>query len=209
MAKLTEEYKVDAAFLKEPWKSITYIDIQRLSKKKSKGFIYKALKRLIKNKAIMPERIGKRNLIYSPNLSLALTQSYWGFLHEYISWRNEKIPFQVLEKLRAKMPTSFFIMIVTGSYAKGKQNKESDLDVVIICEDTFNPGKINAELGHISDTSIPKVHLYSFTRKEFLEMLLNDKQNYGKEIARNCLIFYGGAVYYSLLQEAIKNGFKG
>ncbi len=209
MAKLTEEYKVDAVFLKESWKPLTYLDIQKLSGKKSKGFIYKALRHLIDSKTIIPERIGKRNIIYHPNLSLASVQSYLGYLHEYASWTNKQIPLQIIENLRAKMPTPFFTLIVTGSYAKGKQHKKSDLDVVILCEDSFSPQKITAELGHISDTSIPSVHLYSFTKKQFLEMLLSEKQNYGKEIAKNCLIFYGGAAYYSILHEAIKYGFKG
>lgn len=209
MAKLTEEYKVDASFLKEPWKHLTYSDIQKLSGKNSKGFIYKSLKRLIVNKVVVAERIGKRNVVYRPNLGLASTQGYLGYLHEYVSWKNRHIPLEIIENLRSKIPTSFFIIIVTGSYARGKQHKKSDLDLVIICDDTFNPKKINAELEHAADTSTPHVHLYSFTKNEFKEMLLNDKQNYGKEIARNCLIFYGGAIYYSIMNEVIKSGFKG
>ena len=40
--------------------------------------------------------------------------------------------------------------------------------------------------------------------------MLHDKsENYGKEAARNNLIFNGGQEYYSILAEAIQNGFNG
>jgi len=204
---IKEQYEIDKVFIKNPWKPLTYSEIQKTSKKNSKGYIYKELKRLSDNKMIRPERIGKRALVYHIVLGSASSQRYWGFLHENTSWNIEKFPFQIIENLRAHMPTSFFSMIVTGSYAKGKQTNESDLDVVIISD--YSSKEISAELKYEADTSIPKVHLYAFTSKEFLEMLNSKKENYGKEIARNNLIFFGGASYYSILQEAISHGFKG
>jgi len=204
---IKEQYEIDKVFIKKPWKALTYSEIQEISKKKSKGYIYKELKRLSDNKMIKPERIGKRTVVYHTVLSSASAQHYWGFLHENTSWSTEKFPFQIIENLRSHMPTPFFSIIVTGSYAKGKQTKESDLDVVILSD--YDPKSIFAELKYEADTSIPKVHLYVFTSKEFLEMLNSKRENYGKEVARNNLIFFGGASYYSILQEAISHGFNG
>ncbi|OGJ19068.1 hypothetical protein A3K73_01990 [Candidatus Pacearchaeota archaeon RBG_13_36_9] len=204
---IKEQYEIDRVFTRSPWKPLTYLEIQKLSKKKSKGYIYKELKRLSYNKMIKIERIGKRAVLYHIILDCASSQQYWGFLHENTSWNLEKFPFQIIENLRARIPTPFFSLIVTGSYAKGKQTKESDLDVVIISD--YGSKEILAELKYEAETSIPKVHLYVFTSKEFLEMLGSKKENYGKEIARNNLIFFGGASYYSILQEAISHGFKG
>ena len=38
-------------------------------------------------------------------------------------------------------------------------------------------------------------------------MLLDEKHNYGKEIVKNSLIFYGAEAYYKIMFEAMKNGF--
>ncbi len=204
---LKEQYVIDRVFLNKPWKPITYSDIQELSGKKSKSFIYNAINRLKEDDLIELKRIGKRTIVYNAKLNTTLSQSYWGFLNEYNSWNQKKFPFKLIENLRAKIPASFFSLIVTGSYAKNFYTSKSDLDVIIISN--IEPKIIYSELKLESETSIPKVHLFVFKEQEFKNMLLDKKENYGKEIAKNNLIFYGGASYYSILSDAINNGFKG
>lgn len=204
---IKERYEIDKVFIKEPWKSLTYSEIQKLSKKKSKSYIYKELKRLIDNKMIRQERIGKKAIVYHTLLNTASSQQYWGFIKEHSSWNLNKFPLQIIESLWEHVPSNFFIFLATGSYAKGTETKDSDLDVVIISD--YKSKEISAELKYEADTSIPKVHLYVFNSKEFLEMLISKKENYGKEIVRNNFIFFGGASYYSILEEAISHGFKG
>lgn len=208
MGVLKEEYITDLAFIKEPWKKLTYSEIQKITKKRSKGFIYKALKRLEKERIIVTERIGK-SVLYSLNLPSIFVQNYAGFLHEYESWNQKYIPLQIIENIRNKIPTKFFILMVTGSYAKKTQTKKSDLDIVIICDDGINPKSITAEIAHESETSIPSVHPYVFTNKQFLNMLLDNEENYGKESMRHNFIFYGGSQYYAIINEAIKHGYRG
>jgi len=204
---LKEQQAIDRVFLNEPWKSITYSDIEKLSGKKSKSFIYNAINRLKKENLIEFKKIGKRAIIYNAKLNTALSQAYWGFLNEYNSWNQKKFPFKIIENLRAKIPTSFFSLIVAGSYAKNTPTSKSDLDVIIISN--IEPKVIYSELKLESETSMPKVHLFVFKEQEFLSMLLDKKDNYGKEISKNNLIFYGGASYYSILSDALNNGFKG
>lgn len=204
---LKKQYEIDKVFLEKPWKPLTYLEIQKISKKRSKWFIYKELDRLKDNNMIVPKKIGKRTLVYNARLDTASAQQYWGFLSEYVAWTKKGFPLQIIENLKSKMPTPFFSLIVTGSYVKGTNTKNSDIDVVIISD--HESKSIYAELRYETETSIPKVHLYVFTRQEFIEMLSAKKENYGKEIVRNSLIFLGGAQYYSLLSEAIAHGFKG
>jgi hypothetical protein len=40
-------------------------------------------------------------------------------------------------------------------------------------------------------------------------MLINDEFNYGKELARKHILYYGAEQYYKILFWAMKNGFKG
>lgn len=210
MGIITEQYTIDSAFTKEPWKKLTYRDIQKISKKKSRSYIYDAIDRLKEQKIIIPEEVGK-SILYSLNINSPFVQNYVAFLEEYKAWTSRTIPLEIVSKLGTKISqiTPFYTLIVTGSYAKGTQTNKSDLDIVIVCDDKVDPQKINAEVKLEAQTSIPEVHLYVFRKQEFTEMLLNTKQNYGKEIARNHLIFKGGSAYYSILAEAILNGFRG
>ncbi len=103
----------------------------------------------------------------------------------------------------------FDIFIITGSYAKAKQKETSDLDVVIICDNTQEPNAILSQIRLESELMIPEVHPYVFTQEQFYQMLTTKEENYGKEIARNSLIISGGKTYYSILMEAIEHGFNG
>ncbi len=205
---LKEEHIIGTAFLEQPWKKLTYKDIQRITKKKSKGYIYKALSRLLHEKIILSEKVGK-SLLYSPNLESLKARSYLGFLNEYKSWHSKNLPTKVIEKIASKINNPYYVFIITGSYAKKKQTPKSDLDIVIICGDNVNPKSIMAEIAFEADISTPVVESYVFTRKEFMQMLSDKEENYGKEVARYNAIFYGGAIYYSILNEALANGFRG
>jgi len=208
MGILKEQYHIDLAFLKEPWKKLTYSEIQKITKKRSKGYIYSALKRLEEEKIIITEKVGK-SVLYILNLSSISAQSYAGFLQEYVSWNQGSIPLNIIENIKNKIPTKFFILLLTGSYAKKAQSKKSDLDIVIICDDKVDIKSIYAQISHEGETSIPLVHPYVFTSKQFLDMLLDEEENYGKEAVRHNFIFYGGSQYYAIMNEAIKHGFRG
>jgi len=208
MEILKKEHTIGAAFLAMPWKKLTYNDIKNISGKKSKGYIYNALSHLMHAEIISTEQVGK-SLLYSLNLDSLQVQSYLGFLKEYTSWNEKHIPKQVIENISSKISTKFFIFLVSGSYAKKTQTKKSDLDVIIICDDFFDPKNIYAQISYEGETSIPIVHPYVFTKTQFLDMLLDNKENYGKEAVRHNFIFCGGSEYYSILNEAIKHGFRG
>ena len=205
---LKEEHVIGSAFLVQPWKKLTYKDIQKITGKKSKGYIYKAINRLVREDIINTEQVG-RSILYSLNLDSLKTKSYIGFLNEYLSWKSKHMPHRTIEKIVSKISAAHYVFIVTGSYAKKKQTPKSDLDVTIICDDNTNPKSIMAEIAFESEVSIPVVEPYVFTRKEFLQMLLDKGENYGKEVARHNSIFYGGAIYYTILHEALMHGFRG
>lgn len=207
---LNEESKIAASFLEKPWKRLTYLEIRKISGKRSKSYIYRTLSHLMNDNVIDTQSVGN-SLLYGLKLYSLQTQSYCGLLSESIAWESSHIPIDIVEKLADKVRkiTPFFVFIVTGSYAKRKENKRSDLDVVILCDDSVKPQAILAEIKLESDLSIPKVHPYIFTRKQFLEMLANKEFNYGKEVARHNIIFYGGSIYFNILNTAIENGFKG
>lgn len=205
---LKKEHKVLNEFVKYPWKKHTFKEIKLCSKSKSESYVYDSLKRFVKEKVLNEEKVGN-TILYSLNLGYEKSQIYSGFIAEYIAWNQKHIPYQDLNNIMSKIQTSFFISLITGSYASNKQKKTSDLDMVIICDDSFEPKKVYAELRHDCEMNIPPIHLYVFKKSEFLKMLLDKKANYGKEIAKNNLTLFGGQAYYRIIDEAIKNGFNG
>ena len=203
---LKKEYELLIPFIRGPWKNRTFKDIKKLCKKTSESYVYNALKRYVKEEILSEEKAGNV-ILYSLNISNPKAQVYAGFIAEHIAWKTKHLPFDLIKKVIEKIPTTYFTFIITGSYARNKQKETSDVDIVIIVDDKAETKHIQAQIHYTCELSIPHGHLYVFKKSEFLEMLLNNEANYGKEISINNLILYGGAEYYNIMCEAIKNGF--
>lgn len=203
---LKKEYELLIPFIREPWKKRTFREIKKLCKKTSESYVYNALKRYVKEKLLSEEKAGNV-ILYSLNLSNAKAQVYAGFVAEHIAWKTKHLPFDLIKKVIEKVPTPYFTFIITGSYARNKQKDTSDVDIVVIVDDKVETKLIHAQINLTCELSIPHGHPYVFKKSEFLEMLLNNEANYGKEISKNNLILYGGTEYYNIICEAIKNGF--
>lgn len=176
--------------------------IREISKilKKTYPRVYESLKRLEKEGVIEIKKVGNSNLC-----ELKLTYKSIPILsflanQEAIS---RKIP--LINKILEFKDFLDDIIIISGSYAKNIQREKSDLDLVIITtEDAFKKQKL---LENLTLTFIPKVHPICFSNKDFIQMLLSKEENFGKEVFKNHLIFRNAERYYTLLKEAIENGF--
>jgi len=205
---LKKEYAILEPFAKMPWQKFAFKGILKQAKKKSEGYVYDSLKKFARQGILKEEKAGNV-VLYSLDAGSLKARSYAGFVSEHVAWSQKHIPYKDLQKIADKMPEDFYIFIITGSYAKNRQKETSDMDVAIIIGDSAEPKKVYAQLRLACELNIPQIHLYVFRKSEFLQMLLNGEANYGKEIAKNNLILYGGEVYYKILHEAIKNGFDG
>ncbi len=203
---LKKEYEILLQFVKEPWKRFTFKEIKNLSRKKSESYVYNSIKRFVKSKILKEEKVGNV-ILYSVNLTSLKAQAYSGFTSEHYAWSQKHIPYKDLESLSSKIPTPFYTLIITGSYAKKNQTKNSDIDLVIIIDEKAEPRKVYSQLKLACELNIPEIHLYVFRKSEFLQMLLNSEANYGREIVKNNLILFGAETYYRILGEAIETGF--
>ena len=203
---LRKEHEIMAVFAKAPWKKFTFKEIKKLTGKKSESYVFSSLKKFVKTGLLNEEKAGNV-VLYALNLAPLKARAYVGFVAEHVAWNQKHIPYRDIEKISKGIPTEFYILIITGSYARKEQTPKSDLDMVIICDDSLDPKKIQAEISQDCKLNIPPVHLYVFKEKEFLEMLTNKEPNYGKEIANNNLILSGGKEYYGIMNEAVQNGF--
>jgi len=101
------------------------------------------------------------------------------------------------------------LILATGSYARGDYTKKSDLDLVIIIPNKENVVNIQKLVENITILFVPEIHLYVFTKKDFIEMLKDKKDNYGKEIVKNRIILKNANIFYELIKEAIEKEYKG
>ena len=203
---INKESEILRLFSKEPWKKFTFTDIQKLTKKKSKSYLSGVLANFVNQNILLLERIG-RSLIYSLNLNFPKARIYAGFILENEGWGKKNLPYKKITELMEKIPTKNYILLTAGSYVENKQKPTSDLDIVIVIEDSMESRKVYAELNSFCELSIPQIHLYVFRNNEFLEMLTNKEHNYGKEIANKNLLLHGGEIYMQIIREAIDNGF--
>jgi hypothetical protein len=195
-------------FAQEPWRKYTFTELKQASKKKSNSYLAQTLQKSVNNNLLRREIMGKLP-IYSLNVSSIKASVFAGFILENSAWNKKYIPYKDMEKLMLQIPTRDYIFLVAGSYAKGKQTQKSDIDCAILVDDAIEPKRVYAELAHACEMNIPRVHLYVFRHKEFLEMLLNKEANYGKEVALNNLVLHGGQSYIQLIAEAMSHGFTG
>jgi len=193
----------------ETWKDnlfseFSISEIMDISKKKTKPWVFNALKRLTKNKLLASKRKGNLD-IYSLNLDNPFLIQALQYLE---AQNNLNFPqLKIITETINKIPIKNYCLLVFGSHAENKQEKGSDLDICFLIENKqkkeikpyFNDVKLNHPIN---------VDEHYITFDDFVKMLLRDEENLGKQIFRNHILFYNADIYYQLIKEAYKNGFK-
>jgi len=181
-------------------------EIKEGCSEKSNNAIALALEKFKEENIVKERRVG-RSLLYTLNVDNDL-------VFNYIQWINtKKLPKSVLRAIErikedVEKHTSFFSVVVFGSYATGKQTKDSDLDVAVFIEEE-NKRKVIESAIKSSELKTPlQIHGHVISKEEFLEMLKVDEENLGKQIARKHLSIYNSNIFYSLLKKGVKNGFR-
>ena len=200
---LKKSYKVLDVFVSNP--TITYLfnDVKEYIESKSESYTYNSLKSFVKEGILTKDKRGGVTIYKIADSPKAI--SFLSIAAEYKAWNRNGIPIDNIIEIIKKARINFLTLLITGSYVKGKQTAKSDLDLVLIVPNDVK--KVTARLKQFCELSIPEIHLYVFTDDEFKQMLLDEKHNYGKEIVKNNLIFFGAEAYYKIMFEAMKNGF--
>ena len=171
-----------------------------ITAKKSYPKFYEAVGELEKKKVINIRKVGNTK-VCELNLSKE-TISIFSFLDEQDAL-SRNIPH--MREISEFDDFGEDIILVGGSYARGKQTHKSDIDILILTKsDVLQKQKL---IENLTRLFLPKVHSVVVSYKDFIDMLLDKNENYGKEIFRNKLLFKNSERYYDLIKEAIKNGF--
>lgn len=148
-------------------------------------------KKLAEEGIIKTERTGKSLLC-----SLTEKTNEKIFLAEYK--RREKIlekkEFNIIQK-RFKEAKQNYILLLFGSYAKRKETKHSDIDLIAITEN-------EKEIKEIAENIPKNIHLTTTNYQTFIEMIKTKRITVGNEAIKNNIILIGIEEYYRLLENA-------
>lgn len=88
-----------------------------------------------------------------------------------------------------------FIALLFGSYAKGKQTKHSDIDLLIICEE-----QREKRIQEVLNLFPLKIHPTFTNFKDFILMINTKEFNVASEAVKNNIILIGIEDYYRLIK---------
>ena len=193
------------AWDKNAFAELSISEIMEHTGKKTKPWVFNVLKALAKYNLLVKKRKGNINL-YTLSLDNPLLVQTLQFLEIQNNYNFTKL--DVIKEIISKTPPSAYCLLVFGSYAEGKQTKESDLDVCFLIESAAAEKKIKSYFNEIKLATHVNIDEHYITFSDFIKMLLRDEENLAKQIFRNRRIFFGADIYYKLIMEAHKNGFR-
>ena len=152
-----------------------------------------AAQRLIEKKILKVQTVGKSSLC-------SLNEKYFGIeVYKAEDERKEEIfknknINQLYKEIMSKVKTGSFILLLFGSYAKRKQTKTSDIDLLFIS----NENGFEAKISDILSLLPLKTHALVFTEEEFIRMKDAKKSNVIQEAIESNIILYGIEAYYRI-----------
>lgn len=159
---------------------------------------YNHIEELTKNKIITQKIIGnikpvKINLI--PNEEIINTEKKRA--KEFL---NKNPKFKLIRQDIESVDYPFMIVLVFGSYVKGSESKQSDVDICVICDNKSRVDELVRKLGVLT----LKLEIHRFTLNEFVSMIKKKQNNLGNEIVNHNIILFGFENYYNLISKWMK-----
>jgi len=122
--------------------------------------------------------------------------------HLTISSEEEKKVFlqkqPLIKKIVAELNTSEIILLF-GSYAKGKETEKSDIDLLIINKD----GKKTLSFSKYELLFKKQINPITITAKEFKDMLKEKEENIGKQALKNHIVLNNPESFWRLVFNGI------
>ena len=200
-----EKIKLLEVWKKNPFDEFSISEIMNLAKKRTKTWVFNALKLFVKYKILKAKRKGNLD-IYSLNASNPVSMQFLQFLDTQANIGFDNI--ELISEIIQAMPIKNYCLIVFGSHAEGKEEKNSDIDICILLENNDLEKMIKPHMNDIKMNYTVKIDDHYITFGDFTKMLLRKDENLGKQIFRKHKLFYNADIYYRLIKEAYENGFR-
>jgi predicted nucleotidyltransferase len=201
-----KQLKTFEVFAKAPFAEHTRKQIKKESKEKSNNALALAINLLKKEGVLMEKKVGKSGLL-TLNLDNDLTFTYLALCNNRRINQATRLAIQIL-KAEIDENTKFHSIVIFGSYAAGEQKQASDLDVAVFIETEEKRKKIGASINSARQKSPLELDAHIIAEGEMVEMLTNDEENLGKQIARKHLAVYNHQIFYEIVKKGMKHGFR-
>jgi len=198
-----EELKIIDIFRRNILSEFTLKEIMNNLNKRSYNWAHKAIKKLSSDVLISMKK--GNTIVVKLNLKSPSAITYLAYLDRKEAYEKKvTLVDEIIESCSKATP--YFTLLVAGSYAIGNVRKGSDIDLVIITVDEDKKKEIRPYIKEVTRFSGIDFDVHIVTKEEFYRMLIADEENFGKEVFRKHLLFYGVEAYYHIIKEAIKNG---
>lgn len=201
-----KQLKIFEVFAKKPFAEYTRKEVKKESKEKSNNALALAINLLKKEEVLIEKKIGKSGLL-TLNIENDITYYYIALCNSNRITNNVKLALESLKK-EISEETPFYSIVIFGSYAVGEQKKDSDLDVAVLIDNENIRKQIEALANSAKLKSTLEMDIHVIPRSEMIEMLTNKEENLGKQIARKHLAIYSHKIFYEIIKEGIKHGFR-
>lgn len=173
------------------------LTIRQLSKeiKSDYKIVHTAVNRLVAKGILNAEKIGNSTQVkICSKLSKEVLVVEFERREEISKNKNIKL---LLETIKEKTAIINFVLLLFGSYAKGNQNKNSDIDLMFIVPEL----KIEKKIEEAVSILPLKIHFLVFTEKQFIDMENSKELNVVKEAIKSNVILHGIEQYYELINK--------
>ncbi len=133
-------------------------------------------------------RLNTKNPLVKAHLAISSDEERKEFL--------QKQP--IINKIAAELDTED-VVVLFGSYAKGKETEKSDIDFLIINEN----GTRSLSFSKYELLFKKRVNPVFVTQKEFSKMLQDDEENMGKQVLKNHIILNNPELFWKLVLDGI------
>ena len=190
-----KEVEVVKLLIEQRDKELSINQIAKLLKKDYKN-THNMVIRLVKMSLVQLQPFGRsqRVVLYNKPHPL-LFEAEYGRRRELLKNKAIAIMYDSFRRLRS----TFYILLVFGSYAKKTYTKHSDIDLLFIVPDRAEDS-MERELYNISNTLPLKLHVHIFKETDFKAMKNSKEITVGSEAMQHNIIIHGIESYYELLQ---------
>ncbi len=196
------EIKIIQFFLEHPLESFAVREIARNAKMDYKQ-VHTAIQKLAKKNIIHKKRQANLDLC-SLNLKGDKTSLCYSEMLKRDFWMKKHPEFALFfHDVLRKIKETNYILLVFGSFAKKKETKNSDLDLMVIAPSR----ETGDEIGRVIDSQAVflkrKVHALMLDEREFLANLSGKELNVVREAFKSHIILTGVDAFYNGVRQAI------
>jgi len=163
------------------------------------------IKKLEKQNLIITKKVGK-SVVCSLNKDNRITKQHLILASESFKdhFIEKRLLIKKINQIIKENKSKEISAILFGSYAAGKEQKHSDIDIAFISESKEIIKKILDEFRTIEQIHDIEVNTMIFTKKQFKDMLKSKEENVGKQILKNHVILYNPEFFWNIIYEVFE-----